>query len=123
MNLVWKGRLVMDLNVEKALQEWKKEIYSTLDGIDKQYEETRSELQVYNYKYNITKQVVQSTMNEEMIRNIREQYQKPFEKKYNELKESIKDLEEKKKVYQMFIDKIDRVLEKGEDSSKISFSE
>ena len=113
----------MDSYVEKALHEWKKEIYSTLDGIDKKYEETRSELQVYNYKYNITKQVVQSTMNEEMIRNIREQYQKPFEKKFNELKESIKDLEEKKKVYQMFVDKIDRVLEKGEDSSKIPFSE
>ena len=108
----------MDSYVEKALQEWKKEIYSILDGIDQKYEETRSELQVYNYKYNITKQVVQSTMNEEMIRNIREQYQKPFEKKFNELKELIKDLEEKKKVYQMFNDKIDRVLEKREDNTQ-----
>ena len=102
----------MDSYVKNALQEWKKEIYSFLDGIDHEYEETKSELQVYSYKYNITKQVVQSTINEEMIRNISEQYQKPFEKKYNELKESIKDLEEKKKVYQMFIDKIDRVMEK-----------
>jgi hypothetical protein len=113
----------MDSYVEKALHEWKKEIYSNLDGIDQEYEETRSELQVYNYKYNITKQVVQSTMNEEIIRNIREQYQKPFEKRFNELKDLIKDLEEKKKVYQMFVDKIDRVLEKGEDSSKIPLSE
>ena len=105
----------MDLNVEKSLLEWKEEINTLLDGIDQEYEETRSELQVYTYKFNITKQVVQSTMNEEMIRNIREQYQKPFEKKFTELKEFIKDLEEKKKVYQMFVDKIDKVLEKGEE--------
>ena len=113
----------MDLHVEKALQEWKEEINTLLDSIDQEYAEVRSELQVYTYKYNITKQVVQSTMNEEMVRNIREQYQKPFEKKFNELKDSIKDLEEKKKVYQMFVDKIDRVLEKGEDSNKIPLSE
>jgi len=105
----------MDSNVEKSLQVWKEEINTLLDGIDQEYEETRSELQVYTYKFNITKQVVQSTMNEEMIRNIREQYKKPFEKKFTELKEFIKDLEEKKKVYQMFVDKIDKVLEKGEE--------
>ncbi|WP_428909760.1 hypothetical protein [Niallia sp. Krafla_26] len=113
----------MDSYAEKALQEWKVEINAMLEGIDQEYEETRSELQVYNYKYNITKQVVQSTTNEEMIRNIREQYQKPFEKRFNELKELIKGLEEKKKVYQMFIDRIDRVLEKREDTFKISLSE
>ncbi|WP_338471733.1 hypothetical protein R4Z10_02880 [Niallia sp. XMNu-256] len=105
----------MDLNVEKALQEWKDEINSLLNEIDQKYDEVRSELQVYTYKYNITKQVVQSTMNEEIIRTIREQYQKPFEKSFIELKESIKDLEEKKKVYQMFVDKIDKVLDKGEN--------
>jgi hypothetical protein len=104
-------------HVEKELTEWKKEINTLLDGIDKEYEETRSELQVYTYKYNITKQVVQSTMNEDIIRNIREQYQKPFEKKFNELKESLKELEEKKKVYQMFIDKINKVLEKVDEHS------
>lgn len=98
--------------VETALKEWKKEINALLDKFDQDYENTRSELQVYTYKFNITKQVVQSTMNEEMIRNIREQYQKPYEKRFNDLKEMIRDLEEKKKVYQMFVDKIDRVLEK-----------
>ncbi|MET3700132.1 hypothetical protein SAMN05877753_1191 [Bacillus oleivorans] len=107
----------METHVEKALSEWKKEINTLLDGIDKEYEETKSELQVYSYKYNITKQVVQSTVNEELIRSIREQYQKPFEKKFNELKGSIKELEERKKVYQMFIDKIDRVFEKGDEST------
>lgn len=104
----------MDSYVEGALQEWKKEVNATLDEIDQEFEETRKELQVYTYKYNITKQVVQSTMNEEMIRTIKEQYQKPFEKRFNELKELIKSLEEKKKVYQMFTEKIDRVLEKSE---------
>ena len=99
---------------EKALQEWKEEINAYLNKINNEYDETKTELQVYTYKYNITKQVVHSTMNEELIRNIREQYQKPFEKNYNELKEGIKDLEEKKKVYRMFIEKIDKVVEKEE---------
>ena len=58
-----------------------------------------------------------------MIRNIREQYQKPFEKRFNELKELIKGIEEKRKVYQMFIDRIDRVLEKKEETFKIPLSE
>ena len=109
----------MESHVEKALKEWKTEINTLLNGIEKEYEETRNELQVYSYKYNITKQVVQSTMNEEITRNIRERYQKPFEKKFNELKESIRDLEEKKKVYQMFNDKIDKVLEKGDEHLSI----
>lgn len=111
----------MESHVDQALKEWKKEINTLLDCIDKEYEETKSELQVYSYKYNITKQVVQSTVNEELIRNIREQYQKPFETKFNELKGTIKDLEERKKVYQMFIDKIDKVVEKdGQHSSNHS---
>src|SRR3954469_23380611 len=104
--------ILMESHVKKSLEEWKKEICDLLNEIDKEYEEVKSELQVYSYKFSITKQVVQSTVNEDIIRNIREIYSKPFEHKFNELKVSIKDLEERKKVFQMFIDKIDKVMEK-----------
>jgi len=100
--------------VKNALVEWKKEICSLLNEIDDEYEKTKSELQVYSYKFSITKQVVQSTLNEEIIRNIRELYHKPFEQKYSKLKVDIKDLEERKKTFQMFIDKIDQAMEKEE---------
>jgi len=85
----------METYVKNALVEWKKEICSLLNEIDDEYEKTKSELQVYSYKFSITKQVVQSTLNEEIIRNIRELYHKPFEQKYSKLKVDIKDLEEK----------------------------
>jgi len=39
-------------------------------------------------------------------------YHKPFEESYNQLKEYIKDLEEKRRVFQMFIQKIDEVTKK-----------
>ncbi|RFU66513.1 hypothetical protein [Bacillus sp. V59.32b] len=102
----------MEAHVRKSLEEWKDEICDLLKEIDKEYEEIKSELQVYSYKFSITKQVVQSTVNDEIIRNIRELYHKPFEQKFNQLKEEIRDLEEKKKVFQMFVDKIDKVKEK-----------
>ncbi|MEH6947263.1 hypothetical protein V7068_09355 [Bacillus sp. JJ634] len=102
----------MEAHVKKSLEEWKTEICELLHGIDKEYEEVKRELQVYSYKFSITKQVVQSTVNDEIIRNIRELYHKPFEQRFNQLKEEIKDLEEKKKVFQMFVDKIDKVKEK-----------
>lgn len=108
--------ILMESHVKNSLEEWKKEICNLLNEIDKEYEEVKSELQVYSYKFSITKQVVQSTVNEDIIRNIRELYSKPFEHKFNELKVSIKDLEERKKVFQMFIDKIDKVMEKEEQS-------
>lgn len=108
--------ILMESHVKSSLEEWKKEICNLLNEIDKEYEEVKSELQVYSYKFSITKQVVQSTVNEDIIRNIRELYSKPFEHKFNELKVSIKDLEERKKVFQMFIDKIDKVMEKEEQS-------
>src|SRR3954469_7313369 len=104
----------METYVKNALVEWKKEICSLLNEIDAEYEKTKSELQVYSYKFSITKQVVQSTINEEIIRNIRELYHKPFEQRFNQLREEIKDLEEKKKVFQMFVEKIDKVQEKEE---------
>jgi RNA polymerase-binding transcription factor DksA len=104
----------MESYVKNSLVEWKKEICSLLNEIDDEYEKMKSELQVYSYKFSITKQVVQSTLNEEIIRNIRELYHKPFEQKYSKLKADIKDLEERKKVFQMFIDKIDQAMEKGE---------
>ncbi|SIA52993.1 Uncharacterised protein [Mycobacteroides abscessus subsp. abscessus] len=84
-----------------------------LDQINQDYEEVKRELQVYTYKYGITKQVIQSTVNDEIIETIREQYHRPFEEKYNELKGSIRDLEEKRKVFQMFVHKIDEVCRKG----------
>lgn len=60
----------------------------------------------------ITKQVIQSTVNEEIIETIRQRYHKPFEEKYEQLKESIRDLEEKRRVFQMFVHKIDEVTRK-----------
>ncbi|MDQ0220629.1 hypothetical protein ELQ35_05795 [Peribacillus cavernae] len=105
----------MEAHVKKSLAEWKEEICDLLNEIDKEYEEIKRELQVYSYKFSITKQVVQSTVNDEIIRNIRELYHKPFEQKFNQLKDEIRDLEEKKKVFQMFVDKIDKVVKEKEE--------
>ncbi|MBS4179533.1 hypothetical protein [Lederbergia citrea] len=105
----------MEEHVKKSLEEWKEEICELLIEIDKEYEEIKRELQVYSYKFSITKQVIQSTVNDEIIRNIRELYHTPFERRFIQLKEGIKDLEEKKKVFQMFVDKIDRVKGKEEE--------
>lgn len=107
----------MEEHVKKSLEEWKLEIGELLNDIDKEYEEIKRELQIYSYKFSITKQVIQSTINEEIIRNIRELYHTPFEKKFNQLKEEVKDLEEKKKVFQMFVDKIDKV--KGKEEERV----
>ncbi|OIK12738.1 hypothetical protein ACN6MY_13210 [Peribacillus sp. B-H-3] len=106
----------MESHVKKSLEEWKEEISNLLNEIEIEYEEVKRELQVYSYKFNITKQVVQSTINDEIIRNIKELYHKPFETKVNQLKDTIKDLEEKKKVFQMFVDKIDKI--NGRDEHK-----
>lgn len=110
----------MEEYIKKSLEEWKKEICELLIEIDKKYEETNRELRVYSYKFSITKQVIQSTVNEEIVRNIRELYHSPFEQKFIKLKEEIKDLEEKKKVFQMFVDKIDKVKGKEEDKPYVS---
>ncbi|WP_412758568.1 hypothetical protein [Neobacillus thermocopriae] len=104
--------------VQKSLEEWKEDILQVLEEIEKEYEEIAQELKVYSYKYGITKQVIQSTVNEEIIEKIREMYHKPFEENYNQLKEYIRDLEEKKRVFQMFIQKIDEVNRK--ESAKIT---
>src|SRR3954471_8812261 len=104
----------MESYVKNSLEEWKKEICNLLYEIDEEYDKTKCELQVYSYKFSITKQVVQSTVNEDIIRNIRELYHKPFEQKFSKLKEDIKDLEERKRVFQMFIDKIDKIMNQGE---------
>ena len=79
-------------------------------------------MKVYTYKYNITKQVVQSTVNPDLNRKIRELYHQPFEQKFNDLKEYIKELEEKKRVFQMFTDKIEKATEK-EDSRNFALTE
>lgn len=107
----------MDSYIKKSLEEWKEEISELLGAIDEEYEKIKQELKLYTYKYGITKQVIQSTVNDEIIENIRELYHKPFEERYNELKEEIKDLEEKRKVFQMFVNKIDEVSRK-EDATK-----
>ncbi|KAB2329083.1 hypothetical protein F7731_23420 [Cytobacillus depressus] len=99
----------MEEYLEKSLEEWKEDISEILDQINQEYGEIMKELKVYTYKYGITKQVIQSTVNEEIIESIRERYHKPFEEKYNELKEYVKDLDEKRKVFQMFVNKIDEV--------------
>lgn len=98
--------------LQKSLDEWKDDISQVLAEIDKEYEQVSQELKVYSYKYGITKQVIQSTVNNDIIKSIRERYHKPFEENYNKLKEDIKDLEEKKRVFQMFIHKIDEVTRK-----------
>ncbi|MBS4190315.1 hypothetical protein KHA94_08875 [Bacillus sp. FJAT-49705] len=102
----------MEAYLEKSLDEWREDISEVLDQITHEYEDVMRELKIYKYKYGITKQVIQSTVNEEIIETIRENYHKPFEKKYNELKEYIKDLDEKRKVFQMFVNKIDEVKRK-----------
>ncbi|PLT30827.1 hypothetical protein [Peribacillus deserti] len=104
----------MEIHVKKSLEEWKEEILVLLNEIDDEYEQVKKELQVYMYKFSITKQVVQSTANPDLNKKIRDLYHEPFQEKYNELKEYIKDLEEKKRVFQMFVDKIDKVKEKDE---------
>jgi cellulose biosynthesis protein BcsQ len=98
--------------LEESLNEWQEDISGVLEQIDKEYEEVKKELKVYSYKYGITKQVIQSTVNEEIIEKIRQMYHKPFEEKYSELKEYIRDLEEKRKVFQMFVHKIEEVKRK-----------
>lgn len=107
----------MEQHVKISLDEWKAEIEEVLNEIDAEYEEIKNELKVYTYKYNITKQVVQSTVNPDLNRKIRELYHQPFEQKFNDLKEYIKELEEKKRVFQMFTDKIDKVTEKEDPRS------
>lgn len=106
--------------LQKSLDEWRDDISQILDGFAKEYDEVAQELKVYSYKYGITKQVIQSTVNEEIIENIRQMYHKPFEESYNQLKEYIRDLEEKRKVFQMFIQKIDEVTRK--ESAKVIIS-
>ena len=112
----------MEQHVKMSLDEWKAEIEEVLNEIDAEYEEVKNELKVYTYKYNITKQVVQSTVNPDLNRKIRELYHQPFEQKFNDLKEYIKELEEKKRVFQMFTDKIEKVTEK-EDQRNFAMTE
>jgi vacuolar-type H+-ATPase subunit E/Vma4 len=112
----------MEQHVKMSLDKWKAEIEGILHEIDTEYDEVKNELKVYTYKYNITKQVVQSTVNPDLNRKIRELYHEPFEQKFNDLKEYIKELEEKKRVFQMFTDKIEKVTEK-EDQKNYAMTE
>ncbi|ASV68298.1 MULTISPECIES: hypothetical protein [Cytobacillus] len=102
----------MEDYLAKSLEEWKEDISEVLSQINEEYDQIKLELKLYSYKYGITKQVIQSTVNDEIIESIRERYHRPFEEKYNDLKEHAKDLEEKRKVFQMFVNKIDEVKRK-----------
>ncbi len=97
----------MEPYVKDALLDWKEEIENQKKEIDEEYKKVKLELQLYSFKYGITKQVIQSTINEEMINNIKTTYQKPFEEKYNKLKQQLKKLEDKRGVFNMFVDKIE----------------
>ncbi|MDN4074109.1 hypothetical protein [Fictibacillus terranigra] len=105
----------MEPYVKEALLEWKEEMEIQKREIDEEYEKVKTELQLYSYKFGITKQVLQSTINEEMIRNIKSTYQEPFEEKYNELKQQLKKLEEKRNVFLMFVEKIEGAGVKEQD--------
>lgn len=107
----YKGGEKMESYVQDALLEWKEEMLKQKWEIDEEYEKVKSDLQLYSYKYGITKQVIQSTINDNIINNIKTTYQKPFEEKFNDLKEYIRELEEKRKVFQMFVEKIEKVSE------------
>lgn len=99
----------MESYVKDSLHEWKEDMLKQKNEIDEEYEKVKSELQLYSYKFGITKQVIQSTINDEIINTIKTTYQKPFEEKFNELKLYIKELEEKRRVFQMFVEKIEKV--------------
>jgi predicted patatin/cPLA2 family phospholipase len=110
----------MESYVKDALLDWKEEMLQQKIEIDEEYEKVKSELQLYSYKSGITKQVIQSTINDELINNIKTTYQIPFVEKYEGLKQYIKELDEKRKVFQMFVDKIEKVSETGENESRNS---
>ncbi|MGM7722752.1 hypothetical protein [uncultured Metabacillus sp.] len=107
----------MNSYVKDALLEWKEEMLQQKREIDEEYEKIKCDLQLYSYKSGITKQVIQSTINDEIINNIKTAYQIPFVEKYEELKQYIKELEEKRKVYQMFVEKIEKVSETEENEA------
>jgi hypothetical protein len=107
----------MEPYVQDALLEWKEEIENQKKEIDEEYKKVKLELQLYSFKYGITKQVIQSTINEEMINNIKTTYQKPFEEKYNKLKQQLKKLEDKRSVFNMFVEKIENA-SKDQNSEK-----
>ncbi|MED1205625.1 hypothetical protein [Heyndrickxia acidicola] len=108
----------MEPYVKDALLEWKEEIENQKKEIDEEYKKVKLELQLYSFKYGITKQVIQSTINEEMINNIKSTYQKPFEEKYNKLKQQLKKLEDKRSVFNMFVEKIENASEKEQNHDK-----
>lgn len=97
--------------VKESLLEWKEEILLQKKEIDEEYEKVKCDLQLYSIKFSITKQVIQSTINDEIINNIKNTYHRPYEEKFNELKQYMRELDEKRKVFQMFVEKIEKVSE------------
>lgn len=99
----------MEDYLAKSLEEWKEDISEVLSQINEEYDQIKLELKLYSYKYGITKQVIQSTVNDEIIESIRERYHRPFEEKYNDLKEHAKDLEEKEKYFKCSLTRLMRL--------------
>jgi hypothetical protein len=99
----------MQTYVKDSLLEWKEEMLKLKKEIDDEYEKVKCDLQLYSIKFSITKQVMQSTINDEIIDTLKTSYHRPYEEKFNELKLYIKELDEKRKVFQMFVDKIEKV--------------
>lgn len=97
--------------VRQSLREWKEEILAQKREIDDEYEKVKADLQLYSIKFSITKQVIQSSINEDIVNTIKTTYHRPYEEKFNELKQYIKDLDEKRKVFQMFVEKIEKISE------------
>ncbi|QFT89057.1 hypothetical protein FIU87_10400 [Bacillus sp. THAF10] len=101
----------MQTYVKDSLLEWKEDMLKQKKEIDDEYEKVKSDLKLYSIKFSITKQVMQSTINDEIIDTLKTSYHQPYEEKFNELKNYIKELDEKRKVFQMFIDKIEKASE------------
>jgi len=119
MNSINIGGVRVESYVKDALDEWKEEMLKQKLDLDEEYEKIKSELQIYSYKSGITKQVIQLTINDEIIETIKSTYQVPFVEKYEQLKQYIRVLEEKRKVYQMFVDKIQKVSETEVNESHV----
>ncbi|CAG9622672.1 hypothetical protein [Sutcliffiella rhizosphaerae] len=101
----------MQTYVKDSLLEWKDEMLNHKKEIDEEYDRVKNDLKLYSIKFSITKQVMQSTINDEIINTIKSSYHRPYEEKFQELKQYMKELDEKRKVFQMFIEKIEKASE------------
>lgn len=80
----------MQTYVKDSLLEWKEDMLKQKKEIDDEYEKVKSDLKLYSIKFSITKQVMQSTINDEIIDTLKTSYHQPYEEKFNELKTTLK---------------------------------